>query len=119
MDMLSTVLRRAFRASVVAAVLAVGWLAAPAQASPPVTWEEPDNGSTLHQLLILVGIPLAAVLLITLLVYLPSMIRGQQTQPAVAFQERSEWFGGPREGAVAADSAAAPEEDKGGAGARW
>jgi len=69
--------------------------------------------------LVLGGIPLAVILLLTLLVYLPSMMRGQSSEPALAFQERSEWFGGPRKGVDAAPGSSDTDEDKGGAGGRW
>jgi hypothetical protein len=122
-DMLATALRRA--ASVVARPLAVllglalGSWAAPAVATAPESWSDPDNGSLLENLLILVGIPIAVTLLLALLVYLPSMMRGQSSEPALAFQEKSEWFGGPRKGVEAAQGTPADGQDKGGAGGRW
>lgn len=118
--MFSTVLRRGSRAFVLALGLGLVMLAAPASAEPPSTWDEPSNGSLLDNLLILVGIPLAIIALITLLVYLPSMMRGQSSEPALAFQDHREWFGGPRKG-VDATSAGSAEDtpDKGGASARW
>jgi len=122
--MLSTALLRAARAVarpfVVLAGLVLGSLAAPALATPPETWEDPDNGSALELLLILGGIPLGIILLLALMVYLPSMMRGQSSEPALAFQERSDWFGGPRKGVQATqDQASGASEDKGGAGGRW
>jgi hypothetical protein len=120
MDMLSTVLRRAGRVAAVALGVGLLALAAPAEARPPSTWEQPDNGSTLGLLLLLVGVPVLVFVVLTILVYLPSMIRGTSSEPAIAFQERSEWFGGPRKGVDAAPDA--PAEDtagKGGASARW
>jgi hypothetical protein len=122
-DMLATALRRA--ATVVARPVAVtlglvlGSLALPAAATAPESWEEQDTGSVLQHLLVLGGIPLAVILLLTLLVYLPSMMRGQSSEPALAFQERSEWFGGPRKGVDAAPGSSDTDEDKGGAGGRW
>jgi hypothetical protein len=122
-DMLSTALLRAARAVVRPLVvllgLVAGSLAAPALATPPESWEDPDNGSALELLLILGGIPLAIILLLALMVYLPSMMRGQSSEPALAFQERSEWFGGPRKGVEATEQPAGQGEDKGGAGGRW
>ena len=122
-DMFATAFRRA--AAVVARPAAVllglflGFLAAPAAATAPETWSDPDNGSVLENLLILVGIPLAVILLVALLVYLPSMIRGQSSEPALAFQDRSEWFGGPRKGVEATKSGSGSDQDKGGVGGRW
>jgi hypothetical protein len=119
-DMHSTMQRRAARASVVLLGLGVGMFAVPAHADPPSTWESADNGSVLDNLLLLVGVPLLVIALLTLLVYLPSMVRGQSSEPALAFQDRPEWFGGPRKGVEAtAGDAVVAEETKGGAGARW
>jgi len=113
--------RRAVRASAVSLGLVLGSLAAPALASPPETWQEPDNGSLLNNLLFLVGVPILVFVVLALLVYLPSMMRRQSSGPGLAFQERAEWFGGPRKGVEATPAAAAKEEqsEKGGAGARW
>jgi hypothetical protein len=122
-DMLSTALLRATRVVVrplvVLVGLALGSLAAPAVATPPESWDNTDNGSALELLLILGGIPLAVILLLALLVYLPSMMRGQSSEPALAFQERSEWFGGPRKGVEGTQESTTQGEDKGGAGGRW
>jgi hypothetical protein len=101
--------------------LALALVAAPAVAAPPTTWE-PDDTSGLRLLTVIVLIPLAAIAVITLLTYLPSLVRGRSNEPAVAFQRRSEWFGGPRAGADAAVDQASgqgSESGKGGAGARW
>ena len=109
-------------------VVALGSLAVPAHAAPPDTWPEADNGSLLDNLLVLVGVPLVVILAVTLLVYLPSMMRRQSSQPALAFRDRPEWFGGPRKGVTGAtatgpDHAGTPEAQhssgKGGASARW
>lgn len=119
-DTVSALLRRGSRAAAVLGGLALGLLAVPAYAAAPETWEDPDNGSTIELLLVLVGIPLGVIALIALAVYLPSMIKGQSSGSALAFQERAEWFGGPRKGV---DAAAEPEpqsaEGKGGASAGW
>ncbi len=121
--MLSTAFLRAVRAVarplVLLTGLALGSLAAPAFATPPESWEDPDNGSALELLLILGGIPLAVIALLALAVYLPSMMRGQSSEPALAFQQRSEWFGGPRKGVEGTPEPTAQSEDKGGAGGRW
>jgi hypothetical protein len=73
------------------AVAAVTTLAAPAYAAPPTEWERPDNGSPLDAFLLLGVLPLACILVITLLTYLPSMMhkRGGTELPA--------YSGGPRE----------------------
>ena len=111
--------RRVSRAAAVTLGLALGSLAAPAHAAPPTSWENTQNGSFLEHLLILGGIPLAIIAVVTLLVYLPSMVRGHSSEPAVAFRERSEWFGGPRRGVDATTESSTEQSDKGGASARW
>lgn len=116
----STLVRNLTRAAVVAGGLGLGALASPAVAAPPMSWEDPDNGSILDALLLLVGVPLAVCLILTLLVYLPSMVRSKPAGTAVAFQDRPEWFGGPRQGAAAAeDDGAGSSMDTGGASARF
>jgi hypothetical protein len=119
MDMISTALRRVSRALVPGLALGVLLLAAPAEARPPSTWDEPRPMSTPELLLVLVGVPILVFLVLALLVYLPSMIRGRNSEPGVAFQERSEWFGGPRKGVGGAPEAPTGAGDKGGASARW
>jgi hypothetical protein len=114
--------RRLLRTAAVTFGLTLGSLAAPAFAAPPEAWNEPDNGSTLGHLLFLLGVPLLVFLVLALLVYLPSMMRRQSSQPTLAFHERSEWFGGPRKGvggATAAGDTETDPSDKGGASARW
>jgi hypothetical protein len=91
-------------------------------ADAPATWEDPDHGSGLELLLILGGVPLAIILLIALFTYLPSMMRGTSTEPALAFQQKPEWFGGPRRGTDAVDGqpeAATESPSTGGGSARW
>jgi len=110
--------RRAVRASVVALGLALTVVATPALAAPPDTWDNSDNGPLLNELLFLIGVPLAVIAVVTLLTYLPSLIRGQSSQSGATFQDNPEWFGGPRAGV----DATAPGDEatsKGGAGAQW
>jgi hypothetical protein len=120
MDMKTTLLRRLSRAGAVLTGLSVALLAVPAAAAPPQTWDDPDQDPLLQTLAFLVGVPLLVIALITLAVYLPSMMRGQSTEPALAFHDRNEWFGGPRKGL--GSSTAVPAEDKGprgGGSAQW
>jgi hypothetical protein len=118
--MQTTLLRRLARVGAVLSGLSVALVAAPAWASPPESWEDPDHDPLLQTLAFLVGVPLLVVALVTLAVYLPSMIRGQSTEPALAFHDRNEWFGGPRRGLD--PDTPAPTDDrgpKGGASAQW
>ena len=113
--------RRFSRTAAVTVGLTLGSLAAPALAAPPEAWPEPDNGSLLSNLLFLVGVPVLVFVVLALLVYLPSMMRRQSSEPALAFRERPEWFGGPRKGIESGSSAASKTDsaDKGGSSARW
>jgi hypothetical protein len=119
-DQTSSVARAARRVSVVAVGLAAGLTAAPAAAEPPSTsfWEEAEDPSALEFLAIFVGAPAAIIAILALLVYLPSMMRGQSSEPALVFSQRSEWFGGPRKKPDAED-AQSDREPTGGAGAQW
>ena len=114
--------RRFARIAAVSLGLGLGSLAAPALAARPDTWAEPDTGSLLDNLLFLVGVPVLVFVLLALLVYLPSMMRRQSSEPALAFRDRPEWFGGPRKGVGAtavSETEHADPTDKGGASARW
>ncbi|QIK65752.1 hypothetical protein G7072_04820 [Nocardioides sp. HDW12B] len=106
------------RLAVLTTGLALGTAASPASAEPPTAWEQAEDPSTLEFLTVLVGIPLAIIAVLALLTYLPSMIRGQSTEPALVFRERSEWFGGPRK-TPAADEVPADRQPVGGAGAQF
>jgi hypothetical protein len=112
-------LRRASRVATVTLGLTLGTLAAPAFATAPSTWENPDNPPAINTLLYLLGVPILVFIVVWVLVYLPSMMRRQSSSPAVAFQERSEWFGGPRAGVDAASEEPSDANEKGGAGAGW
>lgn len=121
-DNTPTPLRRAARASIVTLGSGLVLVATPAHAAPPESWPAPDNASTLWNLLVFVGVPVLVVLVLALLVYLPSMIRGRSSEEA--FQERAEWFGGPRDGldptaTGGPDSHAQSDSFKGGAGGQW
>jgi hypothetical protein len=114
--------RHGLRAGAVSAGLFLGSWAAAAAAAPPEGWDNSVNDSTLASLLKLLGIPLLVAAVVTLLVYLPSMMRGRgAADPATYFSEHSEWFGGPRTSPEAVESGPASAENKalGGASARW
>jgi hypothetical protein len=99
-------------------------------ADPPAQWEDNPSVSPTHVLLVLVVIPLALFALIWLLVYLPSMSRGERYKPGQAWRSEPEWFGGPRGGverldadeqrpAVGAGTGDDQGQARGGASGRW
>ncbi len=89
-------------------------------AEAPTTWESPPSISGLHVLWLLVLIPVGLFALITLLVYLPSLVRGDRHQPGQTWSRDPEWFGGPREGVEAATTTTDPSRTpQGGSSGRW
>lgn len=83
--------------------------------------ERGDPGGRLswvQTVLIFVGIPVAVALVITFLVYLPSMVRGPRYRPGRPWTAGSVWFGGPTD---AAPGEVPPSDitEGGGASARW
>jgi hypothetical protein len=118
--------RRPLLALTVALPLAlVGGLFSPAAAAEPETWEPAPDVSLLEFLVVLLLIPVALALVITLLTVLPSMARGERGyQPGQTWRGESEWFGGPTKGVKAADEVTAEQiearsKDTGGTSARW
>lgn len=114
--------RAAWAVALTPAVLLVT-TATPALATAPDSWQKEGSISGLYVLAVFVGIPLGLFVLITLLVYLPSMIKGERYQPGLAWRNEPEWFGGPSGGVEASDKAE-PEQiegakDRGGASANW
>jgi hypothetical protein len=114
----------------VLALVVTGLTGAPsvAWADAPDTWEDNPPVSPLHGLLVLVLIPLGLFLLITLLVYIPSMSKAQSYQPGQAWRGEATWFGGPRGGLEALEKGSpaeitagsgGSESRRGGASGRW
>ena len=102
---------------VLAAVATVLAVAGPASADVPEGWSNPDAVSMLHVLLVFVGIPLLLFVVICVLVYLPSMLRGERTPGASAHE--NQWFGGPRKGTAELAAPDTEESKAGGASGRW
>jgi hypothetical protein len=92
-----------------------------ASADVPEGWSDPGDVSLLHALLVLGGIPLAVIALLALLVYVPSIVRGESVAPAGARAD-DEWFGGRRDADKALESRR-PDTDRteetGGASGSW
>lgn len=122
-DLDAPVVRRSLRALALTPAVLLPLLAAPALAAPPSTWPEPEPMSTLDFLLVIVLIPLGLALLITVLAYIPVMVKGEKYTPGRAWRNENEWFGGPKDGLEATDRAEVPAEDaavdRGGSSARW
>lgn len=123
---LSPAVRRAVKALALTPAVLLATTAGPALAAAPEQWPTAPHVSAMHALLIYLIAPGGVALLITLLVYVPSLARGQKYQPGLAWRNEPEWFGGPREGVEAADKVAAETgaaesgtDERGGASARW
>jgi len=119
------VVRRAARALALTPALLVTFATQAAFADPPASWPDNDSVSPLWALLVLLVIPVALFVLITLLVYLPSMSKGESYRPGQVWRGEPEWFGGPRGGIEALDSSARPavgagtDTTRGGTSGRW
>jgi hypothetical protein len=98
-----------------ALVLAV---AGPAGADVPEGWSDPDSVDPMHALLVLVGIPLLLFVVITVLVVLPGVIRGERFTPG-GQATADQWFGGPRTGTAELPAPDTEESQAGGASGRW
>jgi hypothetical protein len=106
------------RIAVVLAAAAAGVaVAGPAGAAVPEGWPQPPPVSALHALLVLAGIPLLLFVAITLLVLIPSLIRGERAPGAHAAGDQ--WFGGPRQGTAELAQPDTEQSEAGGASARW
>lgn len=84
----------------------------------PVGWSDPDDVNMFQALLVLGGIPVLLFLLITVAVYVPSLVRGERVAPGQPPLE-SQWIGGPRTGTAALKGPDAQDTDAGGASGRW
>ena len=117
------VVRRFLRTLAVVPAAALPLVAAPAMATPPQTWPTEPPVGPLDFIVVLFLIPLGLALVITLLVSIPSMVRGDKYTPGRAWRNENEWFGGPKDGLEATDkaepAAEGSETSRGGASARW
>jgi len=111
----NTVVRRAARVLAILPAILLTLAASAAFAEPPETWEDTPSVSGLHVIVLLVIIPVALFLLIWLLVYLPSMMRGNKDQSSVVRHGQAEWFGGPEGGLETVDTADNRVQPTGGA----
>jgi hypothetical protein len=110
----------AARAATVTAVVTVATVAPalPALASKRDDGDEPGAAmGALEALLLFVGVPIAAFVVISLLVWVTSS-GGQRYRPGAAWTAGNVWFGGPEQPQRALQSAQ-PTSEEGGARARW
>ena len=84
----------------------------------PVGWSNPSEVNMVEALLLLVGVPLLLFILITVAVYLPSLIRGESIAPGQPPVE-NQWLGGPRTGTAELKGRESEDVDAGGASGRW
>lgn len=113
--------RTLLRGAVAGGFLVLAASSPAAFADEPVGWESSPSVSGLHYFLILLLIPLGLALVISLLVAIPSWVRGSSYQAGQPWAAGDEWFGGPKEGV---ETASTPQQieaagDQGGAGARY
>ena len=124
-DLKTPAVRRFARAVALTPAILLCLSASPVIAAPPEQWPQAEPVSALHALLVLGGIPLALFAIISLLVHVPSMARGEEYTPGLAWHHQNEWFGGPSGGVEAADKPdvkaieTVKEGHTGGASARW
>ena len=100
----------------VALVVAVG---GPASADVPEGWGDGVEAvDPWHALLVLAGIPILLFLVITALVVIPGVIKGERFTPGGQATE-DQWFGGPSKGTTALPAPDNDESKAGGASGRW
>jgi hypothetical protein len=112
--------RRARRTSVVllagaALVVAAG---GPAGADVPEGWSNPSDVDPVEAVLLFVGVPLLLFLVITALVVIPGVIKGERFTPG-GQATQDQWFGGPSKGTAALPAPDNDESKAGGASGRW
>jgi hypothetical protein len=92
-------------------------LAGPASADVPESWEQTEI-DTLEAILLLAGVPLLLFVVITFLVYAPSIIRGERIAPGQPGTE-NQWLGGPRKSSHELAAPDTEDSQAGGASGRW
>jgi hypothetical protein len=91
-----------------------------ASADVPEFWggDPVDPVDPWHAVLVLVGIPLLLFVVITLLVVVPGIVKGERFTPG-GQATADQWFGGPRSGTRELPAADTDESKAGGASGRW
>lgn len=101
-----------------ATTAALGAVSGPASADVAEGWSNPKDVDAWHALLVLGGIPLALGLLITALIYVPALVRGERVAPGAPLVE-NQWIGGPGKGTAELAGPDTEQSEAGGASARW
>ena len=126
-DLNARVPRRLARALALTPAVLLPLAALPATAAAPEGWPDIEDPSVMGFLLVLVVIPVALFALISLLAYVPTLVRGGRYTPGRSWRGETEWFGGPQAGLEAAERETAAvtagsgdaQDGRGGASARW
>ena len=84
----------------------------------PEGWSNPSDVDPVEAVLLLVGVPLLLFLVITALVVIPGVIKGERFTPGGHATE-DQWFGGPSKGTAALPAPDNEESKAGGASGRW
>ena len=81
----------------------------------------PDNGGlgALETIGVFVLVPVALLLTIAALVWLPGMVRGTRYRPTKGWSAAPLWFGGPPDPAAAVETAQVGDLVRGGASGNW
>lgn len=115
MTKLAHLLRRTSLALLVAGLVVVPGTAS---ADVPEFWSDPEPVDPWHAVLVLVGIPLLLFVVITLLVVIPGVVKGERFTPG-GQATADQWFGGPRQGTAELPAPDDEESKAGGASGRW
>lgn len=111
--------RRVRRTSVVLVAGALLLAASgPASADVPEGWSNPEAVDPWHAVLLLAGIPLLLFVVITALVVVPGIVKGERFTPGGHATE-DQWFGGPRSGTAELPAPDGEDSKAGGASGRW
>jgi hypothetical protein len=92
--------------------------AGPAAADTPEGWPEEESIDMLQMLLVLGGIPLLVFVVVVVMIFGPSLARGESL-PGASTDREDQWLGGPRK---KVGELAAPDSEgskAGGAGGSW
>jgi hypothetical protein len=87
--------------------------------NPPGGDQPGDELTAIQTLLIFVGIPALAFVVIALLVSAPSMARGPRYRPGLGWWAAPIWFDGPDDADRAVSKVVGSSSSGGGASARW